>query len=55
MLERLQELHGEAAAKIEEANTLDELQQVRVAYLGKKGPITEVMKSMGSCLKKSGR
>ncbi|PTL39891.1 phenylalanine--tRNA ligase subunit alpha [Alkalicoccus saliphilus] len=51
MLERLQELHGEAAAKIEEANTLDELQQVRVAYLGKKGPITEVMKSMGKLSK----
>ncbi|WP_147803438.1 phenylalanine--tRNA ligase subunit alpha [Alkalicoccus halolimnae] len=47
MLERLQELHDEAVTRTAQAETLKELQEVRVAYLGKKGPITEVMKSMG--------
>lgn len=47
MLERLQELHDEAAAQIEAAETLNELRDVRVKYLGKKGPMTELMKGMG--------
>ncbi|NJP36693.1 phenylalanine--tRNA ligase subunit alpha [Alkalicoccus luteus] len=47
MLERLQELHDEAVVKVAEAQDLDSLQQVRISYLGKKGPITEVMKGMG--------
>ncbi|SDN56633.1 phenylalanine--tRNA ligase subunit alpha [Alkalicoccus daliensis] len=47
MIERLQELHDEAMIKVAEAEDLNSLQQVRIAYLGKKGPITEVMKGMG--------
>lgn len=47
MIERLQELHDEAMVKVAEAEDLNSLQQVRIAYLGKKGPITEVMKGMG--------
>ncbi|WP_112181569.1 MULTISPECIES: phenylalanine--tRNA ligase subunit alpha [Paraliobacillus] len=47
MKERLQALQEEALAKVEEASTLEELQQVRVSYLGKKGPITEVLRGMG--------
>jgi phenylalanyl-tRNA synthetase alpha chain len=47
MKERLQELQQEAIAKIEAANDLKELNDVRVAYLGKKGPITEVLRGMG--------
>lgn len=47
MLERLQELHDEAAAQIEAAKTLNDLRDVRVKYLGKKGPMTELMKGMG--------
>ncbi|AOM82293.1 phenylalanine--tRNA ligase subunit alpha [Salisediminibacterium beveridgei] len=47
MLERLQELHDEAAAQIEAAETLNDLRDVRVKYLGKKGPMTELMKGMG--------
>ncbi|PRO64959.1 phenylalanine--tRNA ligase subunit alpha [Alkalicoccus urumqiensis] len=47
MLERLQELHDEAVTKIAAAQSRKELEDIRVAYLGKKGPITEVMKGMG--------
>lgn len=47
MKERLQELQQEAIAKVEAASALKELNDVRVAYLGKKGPITEVLRSMG--------
>ncbi|PKC51640.1 Phenylalanyl-tRNA synthetase, partial [Rhizophagus irregularis] len=37
----------EALAKIEVASNLKELNEVRVAYLGKKGPITDLLKGMG--------
>ncbi|MBM7701264.1 phenylalanine--tRNA ligase subunit alpha [Metabacillus iocasae] len=47
MKERLQELQHEAIAKVEAATNLKELNDVRVAYLGKKGPITEVLRGMG--------
>ncbi|MCT2535064.1 phenylalanine--tRNA ligase subunit alpha [Aquibacillus koreensis] len=51
MKERLQELQTEALAKVEEASSLQELQDIRVAYLGKKGPITEVLRGMGKLSK----
>ncbi|UOY94255.1 phenylalanine--tRNA ligase subunit alpha [Ectobacillus sp. JY-23] len=44
---RLKELQEEALAQIEAASELKELNDVRVAYLGKKGPITEVLRGMG--------
>lgn len=47
MQERLEELQNEALQKIEAATNLKELNDVRVAYLGKKGPITEVLRGMG--------
>jgi phenylalanyl-tRNA synthetase alpha chain len=47
MQERLQELQVEAIAKVEAASNLKELNDIRVAYLGKKGPITEVLRGMG--------
>ncbi|KOO46878.1 phenylalanine--tRNA ligase subunit alpha [Priestia koreensis] len=47
MKERLQELQAEAIAKVEEAADLKALNDIRVAYLGKKGPITEVLRGMG--------
>ena len=46
MKERLQELQQEAIAKVEAASALKELNDVRVAYLVKKGPITEVLRGM---------
>jgi phenylalanyl-tRNA synthetase alpha chain len=47
MKERLEQLKVEAIEKVEAAKDLKELQDIRVAYLGKKGPITEVMRGMG--------
>ncbi|QHS22964.1 phenylalanine--tRNA ligase subunit alpha [Virgibacillus sp. MSP4-1] len=47
MKERLEELKQEALTKISEADDTRQLQEVRVSYLGKKGPITEVLRGMG--------
>ncbi|HET7628249.1 MAG TPA: phenylalanine--tRNA ligase subunit alpha [Bacillales bacterium] len=47
MQERLQELQEQALAEIESAAGLRELEQIRVTYLGKKGPITEILRGMG--------
>lgn len=51
MKERLQELKDEALAKVNAATDIKALQDVRVGYLGKKGPITEVLKGMGKLSK----
>ncbi|SCY80240.1 phenylalanine--tRNA ligase subunit alpha [Alkaliphilus peptidifermentans] len=45
---KLMELEKKAKAEIEEANSSDELERVRVKYLGKKGELTEVLRGMGS-------
>lgn len=47
MQERLKELQAEALEKVAQAADLKELNDIRVSYLGKKGPITEVLKGMG--------
>ncbi|ADU31427.1 phenylalanine--tRNA ligase subunit alpha [Evansella cellulosilytica] len=47
MIDRLQQLKDEAITKANEATTIKELKDLRVSYLGKKGPITEVLKGMG--------
>ncbi|MDT2045244.1 phenylalanine--tRNA ligase subunit alpha [Priestia aryabhattai] len=47
MKERLQELQQEAIVKVNDSKDLKALNDVRVAYLGKKGPITEVLRGMG--------
>lgn len=46
MLEQLKERAVQAEAEIKEVKTLDALNDLRVKYLGKKGPIQEVMKNM---------
>lgn len=46
MLEQLKQLEGEVKDLSEKVTTLDELNDIRVKYLGKKGPIQEVMKNM---------
>ncbi|MYL72257.1 phenylalanine--tRNA ligase subunit alpha [Halobacillus litoralis] len=51
MKERLEELQQEALAKVEQANSVQGLKDVRVEYLGKKGPITEVLRGMGKLSK----
>lgn len=47
MQEELKRLEKEAVEKVEAAGSLKEVNDVRVAYLGKKGPITEVLRGMG--------
>jgi phenylalanyl-tRNA synthetase alpha chain len=47
MQDRLKELQIEAINLIDAASDLKALNDVRVAYLGKKGPITEVLRGMG--------
>lgn len=46
MKERLQEIKEKALARIGESESLDRLNEIRVAYLGKKGELTEVLKGM---------
>ncbi|HWK24809.1 MAG TPA: phenylalanine--tRNA ligase subunit alpha [Ureibacillus sp.] len=47
MEEQLKQLEQEALEKLQAASNLKELNDVRVAYLGKKGPITDLLKGMG--------
>ncbi|MFD2705249.1 phenylalanine--tRNA ligase subunit alpha [Salibacterium lacus] len=47
MIDRLQELGKEALQEIKQADSVKALESVRVKYLGKKGPITEVLRGMG--------
>lgn len=47
MKETLEALLQEALQKVESAEDGRSLQEVRVSYLGKKGPITEVLRGMG--------
>lgn len=46
MKEKLEKIKQEASAHIDEAKNLEALNQIRVAYLGKKGELTTVLKSM---------
>ena len=46
MKERLQELAEAARKRIEESDGPERLNEVKVAYLGKKGELTAILKSM---------
>ena len=46
MKEQLEKIKSEALAKLNAADKLDPLNEIRVAYLGKKGELTTVLKSM---------
>ncbi len=46
MKEKLEKLRAEALAEIDSANTLDNLNDLRVKLLGKKGELTALLKSM---------
>lgn len=48
MLEKLQAIEREAFASLNYAQNVEELEQIRVKYLGKKGEITAVLREMGS-------
>ena len=45
--EQLEQIRAEAEAAMENAASLQELDAVRVKYLGKKGELTAVLKTMG--------
>ena len=47
MKERLQELAENARKRIEESDRPERLNEVKVAYLGKKGELTAILKQMG--------
>lgn len=47
MQERIQEILNEAKEKIRSSATPDEVEQLRVHFLGKKGQVTEIFKTMG--------
>ena len=46
MKEQLEKIKSEALAKIDASDALEKLNEIRVAYLGKKGELTPVLKSM---------
>ncbi|MBO4872594.1 MAG: phenylalanine--tRNA ligase subunit alpha [Lachnospiraceae bacterium] len=46
MQEKLAKIKEEALAKLNAAGTMDTLNEIRLAYLGKKGELTEVLKGM---------
>ena len=46
MKEKLEQIKAEALAQIEATGALEKLNEIRVAYLGKKGELTQVLKSM---------
>jgi len=45
---QLEQLVNEASAQIEQSDSVSALEQIRVEYLGKKGIMTEQLKSLGS-------
>ncbi|MBR2758007.1 MAG: phenylalanine--tRNA ligase subunit alpha [Exiguobacterium sp.] len=47
MKEQLEQLQVEALEEIKQASTQKSLNDVRIKYLGKKGPMTEVLRGMG--------
>ena len=51
MREQLEKIKAEALAKIEASDALEKLNDIRVAYLGKKGELTSVLKSMKELLR----
>lgn len=48
MREELEKMKAEAEAELRTTSTLEELHQVRVKYLGKKGRLTAILRGMGS-------
>ena len=48
MIEELQALKEQALAELGAVTTPDELKDLRIKYLGKKGPMTEILRGMGA-------
>ena len=50
MREELQALKEQALAELGAVTTPDELKDLRIKYLGKKGPMTEILRGMAALL-----
>ena len=48
MKEKLEQINKEAIEQINKVNSLQEINELRVRYLGKKGELTAILKGMGS-------
>ncbi len=48
MKERLEALKQEALQELEQVQSQQELNELRIKYLGKKGPLTEILRGMGA-------
>ena len=48
MKEKVEQIKNEVLSKIENINDTKTLYDLKVEYLGKKGPIQELMSNMGS-------
>ena len=48
MKEKLENLKEQVAEKLDKINNLENLDELRVAVLGKKGELTNIMKEMGN-------
>src|SRR5689334_12212985 len=48
MIEKLDAIGAQALREVESAKNLDNLEQVRISILGKKGALSEVLKGLGS-------
>ena len=46
MKDQLEKIKEDALKQIEASDALEKLNEIRVAYLGKKGELTSVLKSM---------
>ncbi len=47
MKERLEALKEEALRELDAVGSQQELSELRIKYLGKKGPLTEILRGMG--------
>ena len=53
MKEKLEHILSNAMSQIEQSGELDKLNEIRVAFLGKKGELTSVLKSMKDVARKT--
>ena len=55
MREQLEKIREEALNQIEASEALEKLNEIRVAYLGKKGELTNLLKGMKNVAPEIGR
>ena len=48
MKQQLENLYKQTIATIEKAASIDELEQIRVKVLGRKGELTQILRSLGT-------